>query len=1029
VTRVAATGESYKTEYLKTPEERLTEQFYRWEKRGRGWAVFAYPVPLEPPFRPFLGHFLMPAPAPIDDGRKHTWISSLIERLAGASSSSPPDIETDFSFPSEAEPVPDAFTDEGLVELEVTPSERFVAEQSLSERFLLSLSSQSAPMAFEVFGGPEGAGVALVARLSDEDLLRQQVKAFFPDAAARERQHPLSSRWREDSEGTTVAVDFGLLREFMLPLRTFAKLDPDPLIPVFGAMGDLKKGELALFQVLFEPARAPWAESVMRAVSDGEGGSFFVDAPDMVKLTGQKISRPLYAVVLRAGVRSRDPDRAWDVLRRLSGAIAQFGVPDGNELIPLSVEDDHDPREDLLNRHSHRSGMLLSTEELVSFLHFPGASVRHARIAREEQTKSKLPPPVTRGDGSLIGENLHRGRRTPVRLPTEIRMRHTHVIGASGTGKSTLLLSLILQDIARGEGVAVLDPHGDLIEEILARIPEECASDVVLLDPSDEDYPVGVNVLSARSERERTLLSSDLVAIFRRLSTTWGDQMHSVFANAIQAFLDSEQGGTLVDLRRFLIEDDFREHYLTTVRDPGVVYYFEKEFSLLVGRPQGPILTRLDSFLRPRLIRAMVAQRESRIDFRAIVDEGKVLLVKLAQGAIGEENAALLGSLLVAKLQQVAMSREDVRPELRRPFHLVIDEFHHFVTPSMAALLSAARKYRVGLTLAHQELRQIDSRDREVSSALLTNAATRIVFRVGDEDAKKLEGGFAYFDAMDLKNLGVGEAICRIDRAENDFNLETSPLPAVDEASAAARKARVVALTRQRFARRREDVERELAEALATSPTVAARPPVRRESVSKPPPPHEKVVPLPVEIPRPRSSSPPPLGRGGSQHKYLQELVKRWGESHGYRATIEKEILDGLGSVDVALQRGERSVACEISVASTAEQELGNVEKCLAAGFDEVAVVSLEKQNLRRAREVISSKIEEDFRERVHFLTPEELFTFLEAQPEAPENSEEIVGGYRVRVSYKAVGPKEKKAKARAVSEVILRTVRRLKGE
>jgi hypothetical protein len=425
----------------------------------------------------------------------------------------------------------------------------------------------------------------------------------------------------------------------------------------------------------------------------------------------------------------------------------------------------------------------------------------------------------------------------------------------------------------------------------------------------------------------------------------------------------------------------------------------------------------------------MVAQRESRIDFRGIVDEGKVLLVKLAQGAIGEENSALLGSLLVAKLQQVAMSREDVRPELRRPFHLVIDEFHHFVTPSMAALLSAARKYRVGLTLAHQELRQIDSRDREVSSALLTNAATRIVFRVGDEDAKKLEGGFAYFDAMDLKNLGVGEAICRVDRAENDFNLETKALPAVNEASAAARKGRVVALTRERFARRREEVERELAAALATSPPVAAPPPVRREGLPKPPPSVERVAPPVAVLPKPRSPSPAPLGRGGSQHKYLQELVKRWAEGHGYRATIERQILDGLGSVDVALDRGERSIACEISVASTAEQELGNIEKCLAAGFDEVAVVSLEKQNLRRAREVISAKLEEHLRERVHFLTPEELFTFLEAQPDAPEDSEEIVGGYRVRVSYKAVGAKEKKAKTRAVSEVILRTVRRLKGE
>lgn len=1010
----------------KSLEQLLTEQFYRWERRGRGWQTWPYPVDLEPPFRPFFGHFLTTNRTRVDDGRKHTFLSSLVERLAQGASSSGKSAEAEKDFESEAEPEPDASTDEDLVEIEVVPGEKFVAEQHLSERFLLALSSQNSPIAFEVIGGAAGAGVVLAARRSDEGLLRQQTRAFFPDAATKLRKQSFSDRWRE-APGTTALVDFGLLREFMLPLRVFPKLDPDPLIPIFGAMGALKSSELAVLQILFEPARAPWAESVMRAVSDGEGGSFFVDAPDMPKLAAEKISRPLYAVVLRAGVKSPDPDRAWEALRHLSGAIAQFGAPDGNEFIPLSVEGDHDREDDLVNRRTHRSGMLLSSEELVSLVHLPGTSVRYARVAREAEKKSKAPPASLCGEGSLIGENFHRGRRTPVRLPTEIRMRHTHVIGASGTGKSTLLLSLILQDVARGEGLAVLDPHGDLIEEILARIPEERASDIVLLDPSDEDYPIGVNVLSARSERERTLLSSDLVAIFRRLSTTWGDQMHSVFANAIQAFLDSEQGGTLVDLRRFLIEDDFRERFLETVRDPGVVYYFRKEFRLLVGRPQGPILTRLDSFLRPRLIRAMVAQRESRIDFRAIVDEDKVLLVKLAQGAIGEENSALLGSLLVAKLQQVAMSREDVRPELRRPFHLVIDEFHYFVTPSMAALLSAARKYRVGLTLAHQELRQLDSRDRDVLSALLTNAATRVVFRVGDEDAKKLEGGFAYFDAMDLKNLGVGEAIGRIDRAENDFNLETSPLPAVEEGSAAAAKARIVALSRQRFARRREEVEREVAAALESSPSIST-PPARTESLPKPPPSVERVAPPVAVLPKPRPSSPAPLGRGGSQHKYLQELVKRWAEGHGYRATIERQILDGLGSVDVALDRGERSIACEISVASTAEQELGNIEKCLAAGFDEVALVSLERQNLRRAREVISSKLEKHLRDRIQFLTPEELFTFLEAQPEVPENSQRIVGGYKVRVSYRAIGQKEKKTKMRTVSEVILRTARNLKG-
>ena len=210
-------------------------------------------------------------------------------------------------------------------------------------------------------------------------------------------------------------------------------------------------------------------------------------------------------------------------------------------------------------------------------------------------------------------------------LSAEARSQHCYVIGASGTGKSTLLLNLILQDIEHGEGIAVLDPHGDLIDEIMGRIPEKRSHDVVLLDPSDEAYPVGFNVLKAHSEVEKNLLGSDLVAVFRRLSTSWGDQMTSVLGNAVLAFLESTEGGSLVDLRRFLVDTGFRAKFLKTVRDPEIVYYWEKTFPLLVAKPQGPILTRLDTFLRPKLIRYMVAQKENRFDLGAIMNDGEDL--------------------------------------------------------------------------------------------------------------------------------------------------------------------------------------------------------------------------------------------------------------------------------------------------------------------------------------------------------------------------------------------------------------------
>ena len=392
-------------------------------------------------------------------------------------------------------------------------------------------------------------------------------------------------------------------------------------------------------------------------------------------------------------------------------------------------------------------------------------------------------------------------------MSTEQRVRHMHLIGASGSGKSTLLLNMIMQDIENGDGLAVLDPHGDLIDQVVSRIPEERIKDVVLLDPSDEAYPVGFNILSAHSDLERNLLSSDLVSVFRRLSTSFGDQMTTVLGNAVLAFLESSEGGTLGDLRRFLVEPGFRERFLTTVEDSEVVYYWQKEFPLLTGKPQGPILTRLDTFLRPKVIRHMVSQKENRLDFAAIMNGRKILLAKLSQGLIGEENSYLLGTLIVSKLNQIATSRQNMAASDRKPFYLYIDEFHNFVTPSLAAILSGARKYNLGLILAHQELHQLSNRDSDVASAVISNPYTRVCFRLGDFDAKKLEDGFSFFKAKDLQNLSVGEAIVRMERAEYDFNLKTIPLAVVDATLAASRRERIVASSRERYAVTREDVE------------------------------------------------------------------------------------------------------------------------------------------------------------------------------------------------------------------------------
>ncbi|HEX4960633.1 MAG TPA: type IV secretion system DNA-binding domain-containing protein [Thermoanaerobaculia bacterium] len=978
--------------------EALTRNFYAWELRGRGWQVASYPVLLEPPFAQFPGH-ASARKRVLDDGRRETLLSSLAGFLFGRSAAPPP-VEEEESAP---EPEPHAFArDAPIREIEVVLPRKTSISPAAAEGFLLSLASCLYPLAFEVLGRDEAVIVQFAVRLPDRERVIGQLRAFFPEVELHEEPGRLGRAWHAE-RGEVAMAEFGLAREFMLPLAAMKDFRIDPLLSLFGAVSEVGEGEAGLFQVLFEPASNPWAEEILRAVHTERGEPFFLDDPELTSLAVEKVSRPLFAAAVRVAAKSSDASRAWRILEGVGGGLLPLAHM--NELVPLSREEDaRDLEDDLLRRVSHRTGMLLSLSELASLVHLPQESVRIEKLHREVG-RTKAAPLGARREGVLLGANLHEGARSEVRLPRDLRMRHTHLIGASGTGKSTLLAELVLEDLARGEGVGLIDPHGDLVDEILGRFPEEREGDLILFDPGDEEVSLGWNMLAARSEIEKTLLSSDLVGVFRRLSTSWGDQMNSVLANAILAFLESSTGGTLLELRRFLVDREFRAEFLRTVSDSEVLYYWQKEFPLLVGKPQGPILTRLDTFLRPKLVRRVVVEREHRLDFRGIVDDGRVFLAKLSQGAIGEENAALLGSLLVSAFHQAAITRQDLAPHARRHFFLYLDEFQEIATPSMAALLTGARKYRLGLTLAHQELRQLEARNRDLASAVLANPATRIVFRVGEGDARDLARGFSAFNEEDLVDLAVGEAVARVERADHDFNLKTVPLPALAPEAAAKRRDALRELARAKYPRRaEEEPAREVSlPALGIEPQAEER----------------KEEPRPAS--RARSApagAPAPLGRGGPEHKYLQELVKRWGEAKGFRVTVEEPTPDGRGSVDVVLAREEYRMACEISVTSTVEQEVGNLMKCLAAGFDEIVLLAMKKAHLAKVRGALEGNLSKEDISRFLFLTPEELFSLLDSRPE-PQDKTRTVGGYRVNVRYRqaADGDSQRKAVAGVIAK------------
>ena len=986
----------------------LTAGFYRWEMRGRGWMVWPDPVELEPPFDPYQ-HRIAPSRFE-DDARTTSWFQRWLASMFSSRADPPDEREL-----QNEDPTPALARVFELVEFQVAlpPDVKVSPEQA--EQLLVALSATVHPVSFEVLGTSENISVQLACSIADAPNVRGQVLSCFPDSVLTDTQDFLSDRWESSGEGSLV-VDFGLSEEFMRPLKTVQRFEVDPLIAVVGAIHELALGEVAVLQVLFQGARENWASNVLRSVTDLAGDPFFIDAPELVTLAREKVDRPLFAAVVRIGVRGLDVDRSWQIARRLGAALSTLAKPPSNSLIALDNDDYPDDAHefDLVERRTRRSGFLVSSAELVALVHLPSASVRSPKLARTSR-RTKAAPRVAPGPGIVLGNNTHAGVTNQVTLRLPDRLRHMHVVGASGTGKSTFLLSLIAQDIDAGRGLALLDPHGDLVDEVLARIPESRTKDVILVDPADLERPIPFNILSAHSDLEKTLLASDLVSVFRRLSTSWGDQMTSVLSNAVLAFLESSRAGTLSDLRRFLVEAEFRSGFLGSVADREVVYFWEKEFPLLTGRPQAPLLTRLDAFLRPRLVRAMVGRTQNRLDFASIMDDGKILLVKLAQGAIGEENAALLGSLFVAKIHQLALGRQAVAEADRRPFYLYIDEFQHFVTASMATLLTSARKYRIGLILAHQELRQLWNQNKDVAGAVMANAATRVCFRVGDDDAKTLEASFSAFDARDLQNLGVGQAICRLDRADQDLSLDTRLPPVVPPLLAEQRRSDTVRSSRERYG-----------VALATS-NVEPIPGSLQEGASEvpvsPPNPTRRERPIvpataaPAEVPK--------GGRGGAQHKYWQELIRRWGEANGWRATIEQPVLDGLGQIDVALERQGIRVACEVSVSSTVEYEVANVRKGLGAGFSDVVVVVVDSRARHRLRERLAEEgVGAESSGSVRVVSPEDVFDVLGSLANAGASTT-TVAGYAVTVRQRANAPRP--AHKHAVTQTIMNALKRLR--
>ena len=416
-------------------------------------------------------------------------------------------------------------------------------------------------------------------------------------------------------------------------------------------------------------------------------------------------------------------------------------------------------------------------------------------------------------DITIIGLTNFRGEAREFGIYSDDRRRHLYVIGKTGVGKTTLLEGMIRQDIQNGKGVALVDPHGDLAENLLDEVPPDRINDVIYFDPSDVDYPVGFNVLEAVDPQYKYLIASGLIGSLKKIwADSWGPRLEYILRNTILALLDYPSS-TMLGILRMLGDNAYRKKVVEKIQDPVVKSFWTSEFSNYNERFRAeaisPIQNKVGQFLTSSIIRNIVAQPKSTIDMSDIMDNKKILLMNLSKGKIGEDNSSLLGAMLISRLQLAAMDRAKIPEEDRIDFYLYVDEFQNFATESFATILSEARKYRLNLTIAHQYITQME--EESVRDAVFGNAGTIISFRVGAVDGEFLEKEMApQFTETDLVNLDKYNAYIKLmidGITSKPFSMQTvSPLK-----ESFGKKETIISVSRERYGRSREQVEDRIA--------------------------------------------------------------------------------------------------------------------------------------------------------------------------------------------------------------------------
>jgi len=658
--------------------------------------------------------------------------------------------------------------------------------------------------------------------------VEKQIHSYFPNASIE--KIPDYTIFYPGSFTSSAILD--LKNKHALPLKTYEMMDIDPLNELSNSLSKFKtEEEGAAVQLVITPARGKWytlgrtiahnmqqgkqlrdvhSDSITEKVGTelGKGLGNLVhgmvtnkqtqgdnltkeyvqltpEEQELIKAIERKSNKAGFRVNIRLLASASTQERADEILAQIENSFAQFenhGV--NNFKIKKRVKSRDISYDYIFRNFSEENSVILNTEEIASIFHFPISTTETPKI--KWLKAGAAPPPINMPkDGILLGYNDYRGEKTEVRLSDGDRRRHLYTIGQTGVGKSNFLQEMAKQDVRNGKGICFIDPHGDAIEDILTAVPKERAEDVIIFNPADSERPLGLNMLEYERPEEKSFVINEMISIFDKLydlKQTGGPMFEQYARNAMLLVMEHpESGSTLMEIPKVLADQDFRRMKLEHCSNPVVRDFWIKEAEKAGGEAalanMVPYITsKLTTFISNDMMRPIIAQQKSALNFRNIMDDGKILLINLSKGRIGEINSHLLGMVMVGKILMAALSRVDMPEDERKDFYLYIDEFQNVTTDSISQILSEARKYRLNLIIAHQFIGQLSE---EISKAVFGNVGSLCSFRVGPEDAEFLEKQFEpIFTSSDLINVSNYSGFAKLlinNETTKPFNIKTYP--------------------------------------------------------------------------------------------------------------------------------------------------------------------------------------------------------------------------------------------------------------